>query len=76
MRSAGVERHHHLRLCIAGVEFGDLHADRRIGEAGVLAFEFGNLLVVGEHRDDRHPRGLAILALLLEIAQHRPYRPL
>ncbi len=65
MRPSGVERDHDLRILIAGIDLGDLHADRRIGETGAFPFELRDLLAVGEDRDDRRARDLAVLALVL-----------
>ena len=75
MRPAGIEGHHHLGLGIAGIELGDLHAHRRHAKAG-LSRKLGDLLVVGEGDDDRRVHGVAVLVLLLGVAQNRPHRAL
>ena len=65
MRAAGIERDHHFGLGIAGIDLGDLHADRRIAEAGASPFKLRDLLAVGEHSDNgRWYRLLALLFLL------------
>ena len=52
MGAAGIERHNGFRAGIGGIDFGDLHADRRIARAGAFALELGDLLAVGEHCND------------------------
>ena len=47
----------------------------RHAEAG-LSLKLGDLLAVGEHDDDRRAHGLAVLALLLRVAENRPHRAL
>ena len=64
---------------IAGIDLGDLHADRRIGGTGAFPCELRHLLTVSEDRDDRRARNLAVLAFVLAIAEgglHRPLRDL
>ena len=75
MRAAGIERHHDLRVAIAGIDLGDLHATGGMPKP-VHRLRAWRSACRRRTRPRRRAHDVAVLALLLDVAQRRLHRAL